>query len=185
MIKFDGSQYSYGGSGRRLLLQVVKGGLEDPEQSGRVKCKVIGYDKDIPDEDAIWCRPMHPVGSAMAGGIGGPSTGATEQTIFYGEMSGPQAMVLTGVLGNSGTEKENGDLDQTGSNADTNPLTRDQDKGGGDYRLKSSGSLAKTGDWDKKSVTKYAKDEAPNPFKREVSKDEGDSSFTISGYAYA
>jgi len=183
------SDYSYGFDSQRryVLCEVVPNGLMDPEQSGRIQVRVIGYDgKNITDEQCIWARPLHPITSAMDGGIGGAVTGATEKTIFRAEFTGPQSLALTHVVGNSGQKKDGSD-DLDYSNADTNPLSRDADTHDGGDKRKSNdaSSLSDPPQWDNKSITLYAKDEAPSPSGNPNSKDADNNGYSIGNELYA
>lgn len=157
-------QNSYGGgSGRFVLCQVVKGGRNDPEQSGRLRCRVIGYQDDkanIPDENLHWGRLLHPATNPMDGGIGGPVTGATEGTYFWGYFSDDgQNLHLAHSIGKAGEDNGSGKLDQSGRKSDINPHSRDKSKQGGDFRFDSSAN-----NFVQKSSYEYARDESKNPF---------------------
>lgn len=167
-------QNSYGaGAGRYVLCQVVKGGRDDPEQSGRLKCRVVGYQDDkanIPDENLHWGRPLFSATNPMDGGVGGPITGATEGTFFWGYFSDDgQNLHLAHAIGKAGKDNGNGKLDQSGRNSDTNPHTRDKDKQGGDFRFdKEANNFVQTSSYE------YARNEAENPFGRSSFKDASD-----------
>lgn len=175
---FGTPRYSYGGgAGREVLLQVID--VDDPEQAGRLKCRVFGYQSDkanIPDEDCHWGRPRFPISSAMDGGIGGPITGATTKTWVVGYYDdGNQQLVITHSLGKS--------IDgNTRKDHDVNKLARDERTGGGDYAYDD-----KKEDYRDKSITLYAKDESPNPYKRQHSKEgqeEVTQAFSIGMHEY-
>jgi hypothetical protein len=180
---FSPPRYSYGGGQGRYLICKVVNRKDDPEQSGRLQVRVLGYQDDtgmIPDQDLPWARPLHGVNNPMDGGVGGPVTGATENTYMIGFFSdGQQQIMLTHTIGKAGKDN-NGQLDQSGRNSDTNPHSRDKDHQGGDFRYNSNSQ-----NFEQKSITDYAKDESPNPYGRTVSKD-GDetNSWSLGQYQF-
>lgn len=184
---FSPPRYSYGGGQGRYLICKVVNRKDDPEQSGRLQVRVLGYQDDeanIPDQDLPWARPSFPVTNPMDGGVGGSVTGATENSYMIGFYSdGHQQIVLTHTIGKAGKDNGSGQLDQSGRNSDTNPHSRDKEKNGGDFRYNSN-----TQNFEQKSITEYAKDESPNPYGRKTSKDGSEDptqSWSLGGYQYA
>lgn len=197
MSGFSPSKKSYGGgAGRFVLMKVTKGGRQDPEQAGRLRCRVVGYQDDegsIPDDQLPWCRPMGSPTNPQNGGIGGPLTGAMEPdsssgeggSVMYGFYSdGAQQPIIMGSAGKAGKDDSGqGELDQSGKNHDLNRHSRDEDKGGGDFRYD-----AEKKDYGDKGIVTYARDEAKNPYDRKESKDADDSpekSYSIGQDQYA
>lgn len=183
-MSFHPPKKSYGGgAGRYVLCKVVN--RQDPEQAGRLQVRVFGYQDDeglIPDQDLIWARPMFPVNNPMDNGVGGPVTGATEGTWFYAMYGdGDQQLQLMHTIGKSGKDDGKGGVDF--SKSDTNPHSRDESHQGGDFRYvrQDEGQQGQAnGKKDEQergyfergnSITRYAKDEAENPFGRRQSKD--------------
>jgi hypothetical protein len=162
---------SYGkGMGRYVLCKVVNR-KDDPEQSGRLKVRVLGYQDDegnISDDQLPWARVMGAPGNAQDGGIGGPMTGATENTVVYAFYSdGAQQPIIIGSAGKAGEDQNGeGQLDQQGRKHDLNRHSRDEKTGGGDFRYDNQKQ-----DYAENSITKYGKDESENPWGRKQSKD--------------
>ena len=182
---FSPPRYSYGGGQGRYLICRVVNRKDDPEQSGRLQVRVIGYQDDegmIPDTDLPWARPLHNITNPMDGGIGGPVTGATENTYMIGFYSdGAQQLMLTHSIGKAGKDDGTGQLDQSGRNSDLNPHSRDKDHQGGDFRYDS-----KQQQFQANSITDYAKNESPNPYGRTTSKDADDNqSWSLGMFQYA
>lgn len=171
MSGFSPPKYSYGGGFGRFVVAQVVNRKDDPEQSGRLRVRVVGYQDDkggIPDDMLHWGRPAAGITDPRDGGVSGPLTGATENTFVMGFYSdGDQQLILTHTLGKAGKDQNGeGQLNQSGRNADLNPHSRDKEKGGGDFRYASERQ-----DFDRKSITDYAKDESGNPHGRKTVKD--------------
>ncbi len=182
---FRPPQKSYGGGlGRHMVYQVVNR-KDDPEQSGRLRVRAVGYEDDIPEDKLNWARPMGGMADASDGGIGGFRTGATENTYMVGFLvDGSQQPMLLGSIGKAG-ENQNGEgqADPSGRKHDLNRHSRDEDKGGGDFRYASDKQ-----DYGDKGITQYAKDEAKNPHGRSQSKDADENpekSYSIGQDLYA
>ena len=184
MTNFNTSQNAYGGgAGRYLICEVVN--RDDPEQSGRCQVRVIGYQADnalIPNQDLRWARIKAASDNPLHNGIGSAPVGALVGTMFYGFFAdGDQAqqLVLDGTMGKPGSEDKNGNLNTKDS--DLPPHSR-TNAGSGDLRYDS-----KENKFSDKSVTKYAKDESPNAFGRNISKDadeNAENSFSLGMHQY-
>jgi len=182
------SKSAYGGAGRHVILQVVdrKG---DPEQAGRLRVRAVGYQDDkggIPDDQLHWARMIGPGTNPQDGGLGGPLTGATENSYMIGfYLDGDQQKpMIIGSIGKSGEDqKGEGELNQQGRKHDLNRHSRDKEKGGGDFRYASDKK-----DYDQESVTDYGKNKSENPYGKkkgkEVDEDEKQN-HSIAEYAYA
>ena len=179
---FNSSQHAYGGGfGRYLICKVVN--RDDPEQSGRLQVRVIGYQDNegtIPDEQLFWARSMGSMDNPLDGGIGKSITGAREGSHFIGFFSdaGNQQLMLQGSIGKAGEGEDGEDLDQSGRKHDTPKQARDDRAEGGDVRFD-----AEKQEYADKSIWEYARDEAVAPDeKRKKSKNaepEEDKSFSI------
>jgi hypothetical protein len=151
----------------------------------------MGYQGDegsIPDEDCQWFRPVGSIHNAQNGGIGGPLTGAVANSYVTGYwMGGETQPMFTGTIGRDGEGDGDGEVDPSGINHDLNRQSRDEKTQGGDFRYKSSGP-DKVGEYDDKSITKYASDESPNPYKRKKAKEtdeETDKAWSLGMHEYA
>lgn len=183
-MTFHPKQKSYGGGmGRHIVYQVVNR-KDDPEQSGRLKVRAVGYEDDLPDDQLAWARPMGGMADASDGGIGGMRTGATENTYMMGILvDGAQQPMLLGSIGKGGDNNGEGPLNNQGRNHDLNRHSRDEDKGGGDFRYASDKQ-----DYDTKSMIEYAKNDSENPHGRKESKDadeDTNKSYSIGQDLYA
>lgn len=187
-MTFQPNKQSYGqGAGRYVLVKAVN--RDDPEQSGRVQCRVFGWQEDkglIPDEDLIWCRPMMSTNNPMSGGIGksphgGAITKEGQETWFRAEYSdGDQHLMLSHVVHKGGEENDKGAFEQDGRKADGPPHGRDASHGGKDARFDGE-------EFKDESTTEYAKNEAKNPFGQRQAKDaslDTNKSFSLGMVAY-
>ena len=177
---FQSPTHSYGpSSGRYLLAEVVN--VNDPEQSGRVQIRVIGYQEGIQESDLRWARIKHSPTNPMNNGVGGPGVGLMvgshvfaqfldaegQQCIIDGTIAAPKSMDDTGM----GKDK---------NMADMPPHTRtnnDQYGQAGDLRY-----MADKKDHDIMSIAKYGVDESPNAYGKTNSKDP--VGFTLGTYEY-
>lgn len=163
------SQYSYGHGGGRYVICKVVNRKDDPEQSGRLQVRVVGYQNDestIPDDKLLWARPSFPINNPMNGGVGGPVTGQMEDSYVMGYFADDgQQLMLTHSIGKAGVDK-NGQLDKSGRNHDTNKHSRDPDHEGGDLRFDKDAK-----NYGDKSSMEYARNESKNPYGRGTVKD--------------
>ena len=181
-MSFDSSQYSYGGSHGRYLLAEVVNRKDDPEQAGRCQLRIVGYQNDkgtIPDKLLCWARPATGLNSPQHKGVGGPVTGLLEGSIVIATFTdaAQQDMQMHSVIGAS--MDENGNIQK----ADHPPHNRDEEHGGGDKRWD-----AKAKEYTNKSITEYARDEAPNAFGETQSKDaslDENQSWSLGQHQYA
>lgn len=193
------SQYSYGGG--RYFLARVDNRKDDPEQSGRLRVQRIGHQESLQGEELQWARPIGSTGAGAIGGIMNSSPlGAMENsTVVCQLLDGAQQPVVVGSIGAAGSDESgSGQLDQKDRNAALPWHSRDESHGGGDFRFfrpegenqnadgpTESGKPSDSGKRDTKGMTQFAEKEAPNPWKRDISKDSDDKGFTIGEYLYA
>jgi hypothetical protein len=160
---FDPPFHAYGGgAGRSVIMQVVN--RMDPEEAGRVQCRVFGYQNDkgnIPDSDLIWARPHGGHSNPQQGGIGMSHTGALENTVLVGHMlDGSQQLMYTGSLGASGNgQGQAGKMDTSGRNHSAPIASRSPATGGAFKRFD-----AQSNSYGNDSVPAYARNEAKNQF---------------------
>jgi hypothetical protein len=177
---FDPPHWTYGaGAGRQLIMEVVN--RDDPEQSGRLQCRVFGWQDDkanIPDSDLIWARPTNGITNPMNGGIGVSPTGAMVNTVMFGHfMDGSQQLIYTGSIGKAGMgASEGGQLNTGGRNHDTPIAARDQRAGGRVLRFDSD-----TQKHDDVSVPEFARSKANNQFGSQQSPHSDEQSWSL-GY---
>jgi len=165
-------QNSYGHDGRKMIFKVVDSD-GDEEQIGRVKVQRIGYESSLGQDEGAWARPQGSVASAGDGGVGGMVTGVTNNSILTGYMAeGSQQPIFTGTL-----------MGKDGDKHDLNKHSRDEKTGGGDDAYNGE-----TKEYRGKSITVYARDEAPSPDGSKSSKDADEDpkkSYSIGREIYA
>lgn len=167
-------RYVYGDDGKKPLMKVVN--VDDPLQAGRVQVRIFGHQSDeggIPDEQLIWANLRKPSTDASQGGIGGPGVGLQIGSYVTGEFSDPahrQQIMVTGSIGKAYTDEPGNNQNEKN---DIPVAARDKEFGGGDRRLKQTKTEdgETTPEYDNRSVTEFAKDEAENPYGRKDSKD--------------
>jgi Gp5 N-terminal OB domain len=158
----------------------------------KLEVRVFGYQSDkgnIPDDQLFWANIKRPSTDASHGGIGGPGLGLIVGSMVFGSYADAdkQQLFVEFSMGAAHKQKEDGSTDNTNGNNDIPVAARDKSHGGGDKRFKqfqADGSF----EYDEKSITMFAKDEAPNPHQRTSSKDADQSeanSFSIGGHQYA
>lgn len=179
---FQPPGYSYGaGAARYVIMEVVN--RDDPEQSGRLRCRVFGYQNDkgnIPDDQLLWARPVCSPTNPMNGGIATSPTGIMVGSWLLGFFAdGNQQLFYTGSIGKAGKQGDSGKLDSRGRNHDTPPTARDSVTGGSDIRFdQQANNLGST------SIIEYAKNEAKAPSGRTTTLDGEESSWSLGTYPY-
>ena len=184
---FSPPAYSYGGGAGRYFIAKVVNRKDDPEQAGRLKIRVMGYQDDeanIPDDHLNWARPQGSLNNPQDGGVGTSILGATENSYVTGFYAGENKPIITGTIGKSGkNESGEGELDTSGRNHDMPPHSRDKNKGGGDKRYDPEKKQ-----FEEESIVKHAHEKSPNPYGRKKGKevdDDPQQNKTIADYAYA
>lgn len=184
---FKSPRYAYGG-GRGKFVYAIVVDVNDPEQAGRVKARVIGYQDDIKDEDLHWSRPETSQNAPQHSGIGISGTGLVKGSVISGYYTdNDQQFAYTGSIGKSGEDDDKGNFQQDGTKHDFPKPGRDKKTDGGDFRLIPDNNDAKNNKYDNKSITTYAKDESENPYGRQNSKDGNESpeqSWSLGMYEY-
>lgn len=123
----------------KLYFGVVEG-VNDPEQKGRIQCRIIGLhteDKSlIPTEDLPWCSVMVGSGNPFISGIGSSPVGAVEGSIAVLVAMQPdnmQEFLILGIVGgnrqifnnsSNGFNDANGYNPQPNYGSDVNILAR-------------------------------------------------------------
>ncbi len=158
-----------GGPGRTgfVVCEVVGDPKDDPEQSGRLQCRMVGYEDTIPDGELPWSRVGGGSNNPMLGGQGKTTVGPLKGSFMMGHLSeGGQQPILTGAMPSKAGKGDGDQLDTSGRNHDFPRMARDKGKfGGGDDSVDPK-TLAYRG----MPILDYAKDKAPNPEGRTESK---------------
>lgn len=178
-----------GGQAPYLILEVID--IDDPEQRGRVKCRVKSYQNDkalIPDDQCFWAMPKTPVTNANKGGVGEHGTGAQVGSTlmgFWGDAD-RQMLIADGSFPAAGKQGKDGKPDASARNHDLPPAARDNRvAGSGDKRFKNDNGSESTGTFEDKPITQYAVDEAKDTYGGSSSKEGHEAGFALSNHAYA
>ncbi len=168
---------TYGFQGRDIIYEVCGDPKDDPEQSGRLQCKAVGFEDTIPNDQLQWIRVAGDTGGLFGGQGRGP-VGAKKGEFMMGRLdAGGQTPIIHGSMPAKAGTGDGNQLDQSGRNHDFPKQARDEKCQGGDDCVDP-----KTLEYRGKPVLKYARDEAKSPDGRESSKDaseDNDKHYTI------
>ena len=180
------NRYSHGQGTNKSFYAVVVD-VKDPEEAGRLKVRLMGYQGDkanIPDGDLHWARlDLSPTNAAHKG-VGEAHVGAVVGSwvkVYYDE--GDQQLRVTSSIGGirEDSDKDADKIDPA-KNHDFPRAARTAATKGGDYAY--DGKAKRYRD---KSITEYAKTESPNAFGRPQSRDANESpssSWSLGGHQF-